>query len=123
MSNPIRLKRIYDEAAAEDGQRILVDRIWPRGVSKEKAMLDDWLKDVAPSEGLRKWFGHDPEKFETFAQKYRQELEEDEQRRQKIANLKRLAEEETVTLVYAARDERHNNAVVLKEMIDSMQPL
>lgn len=110
----VRIKRVYDEPAAEDGQRILVDRLWPRGISKDKAHIDEWLKEIAPSDELRKWFGHDPARWEEFRERYRQELEA---KAELVAGLRELAAEGTVTLLFAAKDEEHNNAVVLKEML------
>lgn len=110
----VRIKRIYDEPAAEDGQRILVDRLWPRGISKDKARIDEWLKEIAPSDELRKWFGHDPARWEEFRERYRQELEA---KAELVAGLRKLAAEGTVTLLFAAKDEEHNNAVELKEML------
>jgi uncharacterized protein YeaO (DUF488 family) len=110
----IKLKRIYDDANPADGYRILVDRLWPRGVSKDSAKLDEWLKDVGPSDELRKWFNHDPEKFPEFAKKYQKELAENpafEQLQQIAQNHK------TVTLVYSAKDAEHNQAVVLKSYL------
>lgn len=111
----IRIKRVYAEPAADDGLRLLVDRLWPRGLSKEKARLDDWLKELAPSDELRKWFGHDPARWEEFRERYRQELAG---RPEALARLRALAARETVTLLFAAHDEAHNNAVVLKELLD-----
>ncbi len=110
----VKLKRIYDEPAADDGKRILVDRLWPRGISKDKARIDEWLKEIAPSDELRKWFGHDPARWEEFRERYRQELEA---KAELVAGLRELAAEGTVTLLFAAKDEEHNNAVVLKEML------
>ena len=110
----LRLKRAYEPAAADDGVRILVDRLWTRGVSKAKAALDDWMKDVAPSAELREWFGHDPARWTGFQRRYRTELA------QHVADLDRiraLAKKRNVTLVYGARDEAHNEAVVLKEVL------
>lgn len=112
---PIRTKRIYDKPSKNDGYRILVDRIWPRGVSKEDAQLDDWVKDVAPSEELRKWFDHDPEKFKEFEKKYRVELKEKEN---EIKELKEKAKDKTVTLLYGAKDKEHNQAIVLQKVLD-----
>ncbi len=114
----IRIKRIYDEPATEDGRRILVDRLWPRGISKDKARIDEWLKEIAPSDELRKWFGHDPARWEEFRERYRQELGE---KAEPVAGLRKLAVEGTVTLLFAAKDEEHNNAVVLKEMLKGEQ--
>ena len=111
----IRTKRIYEEPSGDDGARVLVDRLWPRGISKEKASLDRWEKDLAPSDDLRRWFGHDPAKWEEFLRRYRAELEGKEEA---LARLRREANEGTVTLLYAAKDETHNNAVALKRYIE-----
>ena len=110
----LRLKRVYEPAAATDGQRILVDRLWPRGLSKKKAAIDEWLKEIAPSAELRRWFGHDPEKWLEFQRRYRQELRIHSQL---IHELARRATRRRVTLVYGARDETHNDAVVLAALI------
>lgn len=110
----IKLKRIYDEPHADDGRRILVDRIWPRGISKQRAALDDWIKDIAPSNELRKWFGHRSDRWEEFRRAY---LEELDQHGERLAELERLANKETVTLLFAARDESRNNAVVIREWL------
>lgn len=111
----IRIKRAYDSASAEDGYRVLVDRLWPRGVSKEDAGLDAWVKEVAPSDDLREWFDHDPERWEEFAERYRRELQEKEGL---LQDLRVRASQGTVTLVFAARDTERNNAVVLKEYLE-----
>ncbi len=103
----LRVKRIYEEPEEADGERILVDRIWPRGLSKEKVRLSEWRKDLAPSGELRKWFGHDPERWEEFVRRYRAELEEGG-KLEELRELGRLAEEENVTLLFAARDAEHN---------------
>lgn len=110
----IKLKRIYDAPARADGQRVLVDRIWPRGVSKEAADLDLWLKEVAPSDRLRKWFGHDEEKWEEFKRRYFEELDG---RRESLKEVVEAASHRTVTLLFAAKDEERNNAVALKEYL------
>lgn len=110
----IKLKRAYEKPTKDDGERILVERLWPRGVTKAKAKLDLWLKDVAPSAELRKWFGHDPDKWIEFRQRYRKELK---QKADQIKLLKRKAREGTITLIYAARDEAHNGALVLKQFL------
>lgn len=113
----IKLKRAYDEPAKRDGLRILVERLWPRGVSKEKAAVDLWLKDLAPSTELRKWFSHDPEKWNEFRKRYRAELG-------KVGDLLVLLKHRTtegpVTFVYAAHDEERNSAVVLKEYLEAL---
>jgi uncharacterized protein YeaO (DUF488 family) len=110
----IRIKRIYDPPSPGDGKRILVDRLWPRGVAKEDARLDEWLKEIAPSDELRHWFGHEPEKWDEFRSRYRQELQGQEE----ILNrLRAEAQQGTITILFAAKDEEHNNAVVLKELL------
>ncbi|MFC2449334.1 MAG: DUF488 domain-containing protein [Prevotella denticola] len=110
----MKIKRAYAPAEESDGYRILVDRLWPRGISKEKAQIDLWLKSVAPSNELRKWFGHDPEKFPEFEQRYRAELAESGALDELRAVLR---EHPDATLLFAAHDEEHNNAVVLKELL------
>ena len=110
----LRLKRAYDPAAPDDGLRILVDRLWPRGVGKDKAALDDWMKEIAPSTELRKWFGHDPARWEEFRRRYRAELERN---RPEVDRLRDLAAKRTVTLVYGAHDPDHNQAVVLRDLL------
>jgi len=111
----IRIKRVYDAPEKSDGTRVLIDRIWPRGVSKDEAAIDEWLKDVAPSTELRKWFGHSPERWDEFRRRYEAELAENEEAFERLVELCRKGD---VTLVYAARDEAHNNAVVLKGLIE-----
>ncbi|MBT0664682.1 DUF488 domain-containing protein [Geobacter pelophilus] len=111
----IRIKRVYEQPEAADGVRILVDRLWPRGVAKESARFDEWCKEIAPSNELRQWFGHDPARWEEFRIRYLQELTG---HKEILTRLQNLAQKETVTLLYAARDEAHNNAVVLKELIE-----
>lgn len=111
------IKRIYEPANAADGARILVDRLWPRGVSKERAVLSDWMKDVAPSAGLRQWFGHAPERMEEFARRYRRELELDAEKRMSVEKLLALGRAGHVTLLYAARDSRVNHAAVLRDFL------
>ena len=111
----ILLKRAYDEPSKRDGLRILVERLWPRGVSKDRAAIDLWLKDLAPSTELRKWFSHDPEKWDEFRQRYWSELE---QKRDLLVLLKHRTTEGTVTFVYAAHDEERNSAVALKEYLE-----
>jgi uncharacterized protein YeaO (DUF488 family) len=113
----VRLKRAYEPATPADGHRILVDRLWPRGLRKEHAALDEWLKDLAPSDSLRKWFRHDPRRWGEFEERYRRELDV-ESARARLGELVRRAKVGTVTLVYSAHDELHNNAVVLKEEIE-----
>jgi uncharacterized protein YeaO (DUF488 family) len=111
----LRLKRAYEKPSASDGERVLVERLWPRGVTKARAALDLWLKDVAPSPELRKWFGHDPARWKQFERRYWQELRA---RGESVDLLSRKARRGTVTLVYAARDQRHNGAVALKEFLE-----
>ena len=114
----IHLKRVYEEPSETDGFRILVDRLWPRGLTKERAAVDLWLKEVAPSTELRKWFGHDPAKWKQFQVRYRKELRETEEKKDALELLKQKSEEHTVTLVYGARDEEHNEALVLKSVLE-----
>lgn len=112
----MKLKRVYLPAEETDGYRILVDRLWPRGISKEKAKIDLWLKEVAPSNELRKWFGHDPERFNEFTERYKAEL----QASGALEDLHQAIQEHpNVTLLYAAHDEQHNNAIVLQELLET----
>ncbi len=111
----IKLKRVYEEPLKEDGFRILVERLWPRGLTKERAAVDLWLKDAAPSPELRKWFGHDIAKWEEFRKRYWRELDD---KQDVIKFLKQKSKEEAVTFVYAARDEEHNGAVALKAFLE-----
>lgn len=118
----IRLKRAYEDPARSDGTRILVDRIWPRGVKKEDAEITEWLKDLAPSTELRKWFGHEPEKWPEFQKRYLSEIKStDSEGLQKLGEC--LKENDRVTLVFAAKDTEHNNAVALKQYVESKQLL
>ncbi len=111
----ITVKRIYEPADAEDGFRVLVDRLWPRGVSKEKAKLDLWLKEIAPSNELRTWFHHDPEKWPEFVKRYHAELRDNQE---SVAELKHLAKShKKLTLLFGAKDTEHNEAVVLQEYL------
>lgn len=110
----IRVKRAYEPQEAGDGARVLVDRLWPRGLRKEKASFSYWLKEIAPTPGLRKWFDHDVQRFEEFARRYRAELANDEAQ---LAQLEELAKQGPVTLLYAAHDEIHNHARVLAEYL------
>jgi uncharacterized protein YeaO (DUF488 family) len=110
----LRLKRAYEPPTASDGYRVLIDRLWPRGVSKEEARLDEWARELAPSSELRRWFGHDPAKFDEFRRRYRQELDSHDE---KLRDLRRRARNGRLTLVYGARDSEHNDAVVLAEML------
>ena len=111
----IRLKRAYDDPEPSDGERVLVERLWPRGVTKSRAAIDLWLKDVAPSTELRKWFSHDPAKWKQFQQRYRKELEK---QKESVALLRRKSRQGTLTLVYAAKDEEHNAALALKAVLE-----
>ncbi len=113
----IKLKRAYDQPDSSDGFRILVDRLWPRGISREKLQLDVWLKGIAPSTELRKWFKHDPDKFEKFDQRYRQELSDNKETVQELLSYTRKYE--TISLIYSAQNRDHNNAVVLKNFIEN----
>ncbi|QHS23631.1 DUF488 family protein [Virgibacillus sp. MSP4-1] len=115
---PIEVKRIYEAAEEADGRRILVDRVWPRGVSKQKAQLDEWLKDITPSTDLRKWFSHDPDKFEEFKSAYQKELAAHPEKIRAVDYVQELAEQEKVTLLYAAKDPVHNHVQVLKEYLE-----
>jgi uncharacterized protein YeaO (DUF488 family) len=110
----IRIKRVYEEPEIEDGTRILVDRLWPRGLTKEKARVDLWLKDVAPSTELRKWFAHDPARWAEFRSRYLDELKRN---KEPVSLLRQHAAKGTVTLVYGAKDQQHNEAVVLQELL------
>lgn len=114
----IKLKRIYEDKADRDGKRILVDRIWPRGISKEDANLYEWLKEIGPTKELRQWFNHDPEKYEEFKKKYNKELQSGEQKAcyDKLKDIEK--NNEIITLVYAAKNEQYNQARVLKEMLE-----
>jgi uncharacterized protein YeaO (DUF488 family) len=107
----IKIKRIYDEASEEDGFRILVDRLWPRGISKDHAKVDLWLKDIGPSDDLRKWFSHDPKKWQGFKKRYHTELRKNRELLRKIERIEN--ENGTVTILYSAKDKEHNQAVAL----------
>lgn len=111
----IRLKRVYEPATPEDGVRILVERLWPRGLSKEKAHIDHWFKEAAPSTALRRWYGHDVERWPEFRKKYMAELEE---MPEVVSELRQLIAGKTATFVYASRTQEHNSALVLKEFLE-----
>jgi len=111
----LQIKRVYEPPDRSDGRRILVERLWPRGLAKEKAAVDLWLRDIAPSTELRRWFAHDPNKWEQFRKRYLAELRE---KGELIDQLRREIEAGNVTLVYAAHDEQHNSAVVLQELLE-----
>ena len=113
-AHEVQLKRAYEPAAPSDGVRILVDRLWPRGVSKAKAAIDHWLRELAPSSELRRWFDHDVERWDEFRRRYRAELE---QHPEALGRLRQLASESRITLVFGARDEAHNDAVVLRDVL------
>lgn len=117
---PVAIKRIYEDYDEKDGVRVLVDRVWPRGMSKESAKVDEWIKEVGPTSELRKWFGHDPEKFADFKEKYKKELQENDEQKEALGKLKKLTKEnnKNLTLLYGAKDTKHNQAVVLKEILD-----
>ncbi len=110
----VKIKRIYDPASRADGRRIYIDRLWPRGMKKEDAKMDEWLKELSPSDTLRKWFAHDPSKYVEFKRRYIKELRQQEET---IAKLRKEARKETITLLFSAKDTEHNNATVLKEVL------
>ena len=114
MAIDVRAKRAYVDADAGDGYRVLIDHVWPRGISKQRAHLDEWARELAPSDELRKWFDHVPERFGEFRSRYREELAS---RPERVDDLRRRAESGTLTIVFAARDREHNNAVVLAELV------
>ncbi|GJM24322.1 MAG: hypothetical protein DHS20C16_07370 [Phycisphaerae bacterium] len=114
----LKLKRIYDEPSSADGVRVLVDRLWPRGISKEKAKIDEWMRDIAPSNELRKWVHEDPSRWAAFKRKYFKVLREQEEA---IDQISKLAKRKTITLLYAAKDTERNNAVALKEYIEQAE--
>ncbi|PYL44598.1 MAG: hypothetical protein DMF42_00365 [Verrucomicrobia bacterium] len=113
----VRVKRVYDQPAKADGYRVLVDRLWPRGLKKSEARIDEWLREIAPSTALRKWFKHDPDKWKEFKKKYSAELDD---HREQVEKLVREARKRTITLLFSARDTEHNNAVALKEYIEQL---
>jgi len=110
----VRLKRAYENPSAEDGMRILIDRLWPRGVAKANAAIDLWAKDISPSTALRRWFGHDPARWQEFRRRYSEEIHRN---RDRLDELRALAERGRITLVFAAHDETHNDAVVLRDIL------
>ena len=112
----VSLKRAYDEPAVSDGTRVLVERLWPRGISKEHAHIDFWLKDIAPSTELRKWYNHDPQKFEEFRRRYEIELQS-ETAQKALTKLREIAKQGQLTLIFAARDTEHSNAVILRDLL------
>lgn len=114
MAGKLTIKRVYEAPAPEDGYRVLIDRLWPRGLTKEKAAVDLWLKQIAPSSDLRKWFQHDPEKWPEFQKRYKAEIEENKEAADQLRKL--IKEQEKVTLVFGSKEERYNDAVVLKSV-------
>jgi uncharacterized protein YeaO (DUF488 family) len=115
----IRVKRVYSDSSPRDGVRILVDRVWPRGITKERAHIVEWRKDLAPTTSLRKWFRHEPARWTEFRKRYRTELARSEMR-DELKMLARLSRKRTITLVYSAADEEHNQAAVLKELLEEL---
>jgi uncharacterized protein YeaO (DUF488 family) len=115
----IRIKRVYEPAEAQDGYRVLVDRLWPRGVSKQDAAIDLWLKEAAPSTVLRKWFNHVPERWDKFKGRYFAELDENGEHLQPLL---KAAKEGNITLVYSSRDQKHNQALALREYLEKLLP-
>lgn len=113
----IKIKRVYDDVANNDGYRLLVDKIWPRGVKKEDAELDEWNKGLAPSDKLRKWFDHDSDKFDEFKKRYKKELKD---KNEELERIKEMAKDKRVCLLFGAKDEEHNQAVVLKEILEAV---
>ena len=113
----IRLKRVYDKPTQADGRRVLIDRIWPRGLRKKEARVDEWLKELAPGTGLRKWFGHDPVRWNEFKKRHSTELDD---QRERVKELAQEARKRNVTLLFAAKDTEHNNAVALKEHLQRL---
>jgi uncharacterized protein YeaO (DUF488 family) len=113
-ASEVRIKRAYEAPAPDDGTRVLVDRLWPRGLKKADAGISQWLKEIAPSNELRKWFGHDPERWDEFRRRYKAELA---QKRELVGQLRQLAQRGPLTLVYSAHDQAHNQAVVLRETL------
>lgn len=120
MHPKVSIRRAYEKPSTDDGFRVLVDRIWPRGKSRDELSLDEWAKELAPSTELRKWFGHDPERWEIFRQRYHDELGAP-QARERMRALVEAARERPITLVYSARDEQHNQAIVLREILTRLQ--
>jgi uncharacterized protein YeaO (DUF488 family) len=110
----VKIKRIYDPASPDDGKRIYIDRLWPRGMKKEEVKIDEWLKEISPSDVLRKWFSHDPAKYQEFKKKYAIELE---QKWEILERIRKEAKKGTVTLLFSAKDAGHNNTMALKELL------
>jgi uncharacterized protein YeaO (DUF488 family) len=116
---PVQIKRVYEPPSSNDGYRVLIDRLWPRGVSRQSAKLDEWMKELAPSTELRRWFGHEPARFEEFRRRYIAELRDE---RPRLTALRRRARDGRLTLVYSAHDAEHNDAVVLAEILSRDLP-
>ncbi len=116
----IRIKRAYDKVEKSDGVRVLVDKLWPRGFKKNEVEIDLWLKEVAPSTELRKWFSHDPSRWKEFCKRYNEELTKDEEKKKALMELVKMAGRKDLTLVYSAKDKENNNAVALKKLIDGL---
>lgn len=110
----VKIKRIYESASPDDGKRIYIDRLWPRGMKKGEVRIDGWIKEISPSDSLRKWFGHDPSKYAEFKKRYTKEIEKHSEILERI---KKEAKKDTVTLLFSAKDFKHNNATVLKELL------
>lgn len=114
----IKVKRVYEEVDKKDGYRVLVDRLWPRGIKKDDLIHDEWAKDLAPSSDLRKFFSHEKDKWKIFSSLYKKELKSSKESKERIKELVKKAKKSNVTLIYAAKDEEHNNAIILKEVIE-----
>ncbi len=112
----VKIKRIYEPASPDDGKRIYIDRLWPRGMKKEEVKIDEWLKEISPSDDLRKWFGHDPSKYAEFKRRYKKELDK---QKETLERLRKEAKRETVTLLFSAKDVEHNNATVMQEVLST----
>jgi len=112
------IKRIYEKPDKDDGYRVLVDRLWPRGISKENAKIDEWIKDIAPSTELRQWFGHEPERYDEFRKRYKEELKS---HTDELKRLKSISKKQKLTLLYSAKDTQFNQAVVLMEVLSKMK--
>jgi uncharacterized protein YeaO (DUF488 family) len=116
----VKIKRVYEDVGKDDGTRVMVDRLWPRGLKKEDIKINLWLKEVAPSNELRKWFSHDPSRWKEFCKRYKQELTKHEEKKKALLHLIEMARSEDLTLVYGAKDKEHNNAQALKEIIEGL---
>lgn len=116
----IKMKRAYDKVEKDDGIRVLVDRLWPRGLKKEEIKIDLWLKEAAPSTELRKWFSHVPSRWKEFCKRYKQELIDNEEKKKILIRLAEMAKEGNLTLIYSAKDKEYNNAAALKEFVENL---